>query len=226
MIPLLLRAAALAAPFLLIACGGASSESGTKGEPANEQLTVEPKKSVDSADMVIGSPDAKVTVIEYASLTCPHCATFHETIFPALKEKYVDTGRVKFIFREFPTPPAEFSYIGSVLARCAAEKNGSDAYFAVIGALFRTQRTWIFGDNPKAELLKVAGQVGMDEATFDACLKRQDLIDAINKRVEEGAEKYSITGTPSFVIDGEKVTAHTEEDFEKILDEKLAKVTG
>lgn len=225
MIRLSLRAALAAVPLLLAACGGASSSdkaSAPETKPG-DQLTVESKKG---SDMVMGSVDAPVTVVEYASVTCPHCAAFHETVFPEIKEKYIDTGKVKFIFREFPTPPAEFSYIGSVLARCAAEKNGSDAYFAVVGTLFRTQRTWIFGDNPKAELLKVAGQVGMDEAAFDACLKRQDLIDQINARVEEGSEKYSITGTPSFIVNGEKATARTTEDFEKLLDEKLAKAAG
>lgn len=216
----------LAAPFFLAACGGASSENGAaSAEPAK---TEDPAKIENhaGADMVLGDPNAAVTVIEYASVTCPHCATFHEMHFPALKAKYIDTGKVKFVFREFPTAPAQFSYIGSVLARCAADKGGTDAYFAVLGNLFRTQRTWIYGDDPKAELLKIAGQVGMDEAGFDTCLKRQELIDLINANVKEGSEEYEITGTPAFIVDGEKATLKQLEDLDAAIDAALAKAAG
>ena len=145
----------------------------------------------------------------------------HASILPEIKEKYVDTGKVKIVFREFPTPPVEFSYIGSVLARCAAEKSGPDTYFLLIESLLKNQRTWIYGEDPKLELMKLVSQVGMDEADFDTCLKRQELVDAMNERIEEGRNKYDISSTPSFVIDGEKRTFRSAEDFMKALDEEL-----
>lgn len=219
-----LRTALVALPFLVAACGGGASEGETAAKPAqNDAEPAATDAASATADMFLGSPDAPVTVVEYASVTCPHCATFHETIFPDIKEKYVDTGKVKFVFREFPTPPAGLSYVGSVMARCAADKGGSDAYFLVLGALFKTQRTWIYADDPKAELVKIASQAGMSESDFDVCMKRQDLVDLINANVEDASAKHSINSTPSFVVDGEKIPAvRAKEDLEARLDEALA----
>ena len=174
-----------------------------------------------ASDMVIGDPDAPVTIIEYASVTCPGCAAFHSNILPKLKEQYIDTGKAKLIFREFPTPPVEFSYIGSLLARCAADKSGKDSYFLIIDALFKNQRNWIYGDDPKLELTKIASQVGMDEEQFDACLKRQELIDAMNERIEEARTKYDVSSTPSFVINGEPTRISKLEDFTAAVDKAL-----
>lgn len=225
-----LRQAALAAPFILAACDGASSEAPTddaKTEtPAGGAAQPTAENSGDdvviaASDMVLGNENAPVTIIEYASVTCPGCAAFHAGMLPELKEKYIDTGKAKFVFREFPTPPVEFSYIGSLLARCAADKSGKDSYFLVIDALFKNQRQWIYGDDPKLELTKIASQVGMDEAQFDACLQRQELIDAMNERIEEARTKYDVSSTPSFVINGEPTRIGSLEDFTKILDEAL-----
>ena len=205
----------------LAACGGASSDdsaaSGGSGAP------VENAGTGGLADMAIGNEDATVTVIEYASVTCPHCATFHETIFPAIKENYIDNGKVRFIFREFPTAPAELSVVGSMLARCAADKGGNDAYFLVIDSLFKTQRTWIYGDSPRAELVKVAAQAGMDEAAFDTCVRRQELVDLINKNVTEGSDRYNVNSTPSFIINGDLRHFSNVDDFSAALDEALEK---
>ncbi|MBY0422593.1 MAG: DsbA family protein, partial [Parvularculaceae bacterium] len=124
----------------------------------------------------------------------------------------------------FPTPPHEFAYIGGVLARCAAERGGAEAYMAVLSSLFRNQRpadqtkSWIFGADPKGELLKIAAQAGMDATQFEACLKRQDLVDLINKNVKEGDEKYKITGTPSFVINGKLTRIGSLDDFQKAIE--------
>jgi len=216
-----LRAALFALPLLLAACGNGGAADKDSAAPAKTEAKSD--NLLSPTDMVIGAEDAPVTVIEYASVTCPHCATFHETIFPAIKEKYVDTGKVKFAFREFPTAPQGLSLVGSVLARCAAEKGGPDAYFLIIGTLFKTQKTWIYGDDPKVELLKIAGQAGMDEAAFDACMQRQDLVDLINQNVGEASDKYKVDSTPSFVVDGEKLAAvRSQEDFEAKLDAALA----
>ncbi|MHA7872707.1 MAG: thioredoxin domain-containing protein [Hyphococcus sp.] len=159
-------------------------------------------------------------------MTCPHCATFHETVYPEIKEKYVDTGKVRFVFREFPTAPAELSVVGSMLARCAADKSGDDAYFLVLGSLFRNQRTWIYADSPRDELLKIASQAGMSEADFDACVKRKELLDLINKNINAARDNYNIQATPSFVIDGQLRSISTVEAFSEALDEALAEQEG
>ena len=222
-----LTACALAA--LLAACGAESGDASEKTSDAaatGDASAGETPADVDAAviqsnDMVMGSPDAPVTVIEYASTTCPACANFHLSTFPEIKEKYVDTGKVKFVFREFPTSPVEFSLIGSVLARCAAEKSGSDAYFLVLGSLFKTQRQWISGEDPKLELLKIASQAGMDEAAFDSCLKRQELVELVQANSKAAVEQFRISGTPSFVLNGEKMAFKSLDDFFSLLDEAL-----
>lgn len=207
----------------LTACSGEASNQAAGTSGSGEEINTEVTGAL--GEMAQGSPDAKVTVIEFASTTCPHCATFHETIYPGIKEKYIDTGLVQFVFREFPTAPAELSVAASMLARCAADKGGSDAYFTVLKALFQTQRTWIYGDNPRDELLKIVAQAGMDEATFDSCVKRQELVDLITKNVEEGQARYDVRSTPSFVINGQLRHFNTLEDMSAALDEALEKAS-
>ena len=211
-----------AAMTLLAACSGANSDE-TTDPSASGGSSLE--KTGALADMTSGNADAPVTIIEYASVTCPHCATFHETIYPAIKEEYIDTGKVKFIFREFPTAPADRSVVGSMLARCAADKGGEDAYFLVLGALFKNQREWIYNDT-RAELMKIAAQAGMDEAAFDACVRRQELVDLINDNVDEGRAKYNVNSTPSFVIGGTLRHSSSLEDFKALIDKELEKVDG
>ncbi|PQA87755.1 DsbA family protein [Hyphococcus luteus] len=229
------RRAALTGALALLAaaCGGADSEAGQAGE---KTVAEAPANSVEKvgegalSDMALGAKDAAVVVIEYASVTCPHCAQFHEDIFPQIKEDYIDTGKVRFIFREFPTAPANLSVAGSMLARCAADEKGDDAYFLVLDALFKNQgnpyqenKGWIYGDNPRDELLKIASQAGMSAEDFDACMKRQELLDFLNANIKEGSEKYGVNSTPSFVINGQTRHFSTEEDFAKALDEALEK---
>lgn len=220
--PVIKSGLAAVASFALMACGGANSESGTE-TPAGPSESAEIKGEGALSDMAIGSPDAKVTVIEFASVTCPHCATFHEDIFPEIKEKYVDTGKVRFIFREFPTAPANLSVAGSMLARCAADKGGPDAYFLILGSLFKTQQTWIYGESPRTELLKIASQAGMDEAEFDACVKREELLDFLNENINEAVDKYKIASTPSFVVNGQTRHLNSAEAFSEALDQALEK---
>lgn len=221
------RAAFLALPLLIAACSGASSADKVQKDKATADGKAAATDAIESTDMFLGSPDAPVTIIEYASVTCPHCAAFAEEVLPGIKKDYIDTGKVKWVFREFPTPPQGLSYVGSVLARCAAEKGGSEAYFLVVDTLFRTQLTWIRGADPKLELEKIAAQAGMDEAAFDACIQRQDLVDIINDNVNQGTERFGINSTPSFVMNGEKLNGvHTLEQFQTTLNEAVAKATG
>ena len=204
----------------LAACGGASSDepaANGEGDAINSDATGA------LAEMTLGSPDAPVTLIEYASITCGHCATFHESVFPTIKENYIDTGKVQFVFREFPTAPANLSVAGSMIARCAADKGGNDAYFLVIDALFKTQRNWAFSSDPRTELIKIASQAGMDEAAFDACVNRQELLDLINENVKTGSQKYQVNSTPSFIIGGQLRHFSTAEDMSKALDEAIEK---
>jgi protein-disulfide isomerase len=214
-----LRAFALAAPFVVAACSKASSEASATdaAKPANAA-----KVEILATDMVMGRLDAPVTLVEYASVTCPHCAAVNEQIIPKIKEKFIDTGKVKLVFREFPTAPANYSIIGSLLARCAAEKSGPEAYFLITDALFRQQQTWISKD-ARAELVKIVAQAGMDETAVDACVKREDLQKIINDNATTALEKYNVSGTPTFFLNGEKLPIKSPEDFEKAIADAVAK---
>lgn len=210
----------------LAACGGASSdepEPPATGAEDSGASAEQPERTGALADMTVGSDDAPVTVIEFASTTCPHCATFHENVFPTIKSEYVDTGKVRFVFREFPTAPANLAVASSMLARCAADKGGDAAFFLVLDSLFKTQRAWITAENPREELIKIATQAGMSEADFDSCVRRQELLDLINENVTDASQKYGIQSTPSFVINGTLRRLSNVEDFSKALDEAIEK---
>ncbi len=224
------RAIMVAIPVFIVGCGQASSDP-TSGEGSPASGNSDEGSDVGAlSEMIMGNPDAPVKVIEYASVTCGHCAAFHEDILPAIKEKYIDTGLMSLTFREMPTPPAGLSLVGSVVARCAADKGGMDAYFTVVDSLFKTQRTWIFGEDPKLELLKISAQIGMDEEAFDACLRRDELPKLVEANVKEGKTKYGVTGTPSFIFNGEKRNIRLNDDiaqsiknYEEVVDEELKK---
>ncbi len=209
-----------ACALALTACSGASSDDTATKDDA-EKITNTNTGAL--AEMVMGNPDATVTVIEYASVTCPHCASFHQGIFPTIKENYIDTGKIKFIFREFPTAPVELSVAGSMLARCAADKGGEDAYFLVLDSLFKTQRAWAASSSPRDHLLKIATQAGMDEAAFDVCVRREELLDFINETVTHGRDKYDVKSTPSFILNGTLRHFASADDFSAAIDKELEK---
>ncbi len=163
-------------------------------------------------DVVLGKADARVTIIEYASLTCSHCATFHATAWPVLKQKYIDTGKVRFILREFPLDP--LATAGFMLARCA----GNDKYYAVTDLLFEQQKNWAYTDKPVENLTKFAKQAGFTQESFDACLKNQSVYDAVNAVRKRGAETFKVDSTPTFFINGQlQRGALTVEDLDRIL---------
>ncbi len=149
-------------------------------------------------DQVLGRPDAPVTIIEYASTTCPHCAAFHKTTLPRLKAEWLDTGRAKLIYRDFPTGPQGLSVGASMIAHCA----GPERYFGLLGLIMDQQERWTSSQNPLAELKKLAKLAGMGEDKVDACLARQDLANAISARARDAVDKYGIDGTPAFVVAG------------------------
>ncbi|HZL31974.1 MAG TPA: DsbA family protein [Pseudolabrys sp.] len=173
-------------------------------------------------DMAIGDPKAKVTIIEYASMTCPHCAHFQETTFPDIKKKYIDTGKVRYIFREFPLDT--LAAAAFMLARCSATSGATtdpNKYFVLVDTLFRQQRTWAV-ETPLPPLLALAKQAGFTEKTFNECLANQKLLDGIEKVRQRAVDKFKVNSTPSFFINGELVSgALTTEDMAKKIDAYL-----
>lgn len=174
-------------------------------------------------DLVLGAEDAKVTVVEYASLTCGHCMNFHTKVFPELKTKYVDTGKVRWIYRDFPLDPRAIA--GAMLARCAAgEEVNTGRALAMIDALFHKQADWAFvKTNPTQALFDVAKQTGFTQERFDKCLTDEALLKKITAIYTRAAETFGVNATPSFFIDGKRLqAAPSVEEFEKALDPLLA----
>jgi protein-disulfide isomerase len=154
--------------------------------------------TVTTDDMSLGSPKAKVTVIEYASASCPHCARFNDDVFPAFKAQYIDTGKVHYVFREFLTPPVDVAAAGFLMARCA----GRDKYFSVLDAIYRGQEDMYKSGDSRGALLKIAQSAGMTEAQFTACISDDRAIQALNNRVETYEKRDHINGTPTFMVNG------------------------
>jgi protein-disulfide isomerase len=210
--------AVVAAALALSACSpSAGGKSG--GAPGSALET--------ASDFPMGSKDAKVVMIEYASITCPHCANFHTNVLPTIKEKYITPGKVRYVFREFPTMPVELATAGHLLARCA----GGEKRDQVIDALMRGQQDIVTQaqgpSGAKQALLNVAVSVGMNEAQFDACMANQDLLKVLVD-VQEGGVKAGVQGTPAIFINGESFEAPggremTADDVSKALDAALAK---
>jgi protein-disulfide isomerase len=168
-------------------------------------------------DVVEGEANAPVTIVEYASMTCSHCATFHTKVYPTLKSKYIDIGKAKFMLREFPLDP--LATAGFMLARCAGDKRE-----AMIELLFGQQKNWAFIDKPLDGLSNIVKQTGMGQETFEKCLKDQALYDKVNTVRDRGAEKFGVNATPTFFINGKRVSGEmTVEQLDKELTPLLPK---
>jgi protein-disulfide isomerase len=166
-------------------------------------------------DRAIGAENAPITIIEYASMTCPHCAHFSAETFPKLKERYIDTGKVRFIFREFPLDALAAG--ASMLARCA----DNDKYFPLVELLFSTQNQWAV-QKPLDPLFKVVKQAGFTEDTFKSCLANQKLLDGIQAVRDRAANQLGVSSTPTFFINGKRVAgALSIEEMEKDLEPYL-----
>ena len=150
-------------------------------------------------DLWIGSADAPITMIEYASMTCPHCAAFEAETFPALKSKYIDTGKVRFVLREFPFDP--YATAAFMLARCA----GPDKRDAMVQLLFAQQKNWAYADQPLQGLTNVVKQTGMSQDQFNACLRDRTLYDQVNAIRDTAAKKFGVDATPTFFVNGKKI---------------------
>lgn len=151
-------------------------------------------------DHVLGNADAPLVIIEYASTTCSHCARFHQDVLPALKAKWLDTGRAKLIYRDFPTEPRALSFAASMIAHCA----GPLRYFRVIELLMDQQGRWMGVPDKRAELRLIGAQAGMSGAEVESCWGRSDLLAAIDARAKDGFDRFHVDSTPSFVI-GDRV---------------------
>jgi len=170
-------------------------------------------------DMSLGDPDAPITVIEYASFTCPHCANFHASVFQQLKENYIDTGKIHFINREVYFD--RFGLWAGMVARCGGEMR----YFGISDMIYTTQKDWIGSGEPQEvleNLRKMGRLAGMNDDQLNACLEDESLAQSMVAAYQQNAEADGINGTPSFIIDGEKYSNMNYEDFAAILDEKLS----
>ena len=169
-------------------------------------------------DLALGSDTAPVTIIEYASMTCPHCANFEETTFPELKKRYIDTGKVRFILRDFPLD--SLAGAAFVLAHCAA-KGDKNKYYSMVETLFRQQRTWAV-EKPVPPLMAIAKQAGLSEQDFNACLSNQKAWDAMESVRQRAMKEFKVESTPTFFVNGTQVTgAVSIEDFAKVIDPYL-----
>ena len=207
----LFRIALASAALLLAACDQ---------KPARAAFTVVPVTPFMGVPL-LGDPNAPVELTEYASTTCSHCKAFHDEVFPQLKEKYIDTGKVKLVWAVMPTQPTAISLAGAAIARCAGEKQ----FFAVIDTLFEEQdKLFELASNPPAmlqELNTIGAKFNLSSDQVGTCLDSKELDDLAREGVR--AAPASITGTPSFVIKGEKLEVESFEGLSAAIDSELAK---
>ncbi|TRC97539.1 DsbA family protein [Mesorhizobium sp. WSM4303] len=234
---LLSSLAVIPALALLAACSDSSEDAkaadvkpATPAVPAATPATPAAAKAPDSTgdvnmaellkpgalpDKQLGKDDAKVTIVEYASMTCPHCAHFAATTFPELKTKYIDTGKARYILREFPFDPS--AEAGFMLARCS-----KDNYFPMVDVLFKQQANWVGVNNTKDALLQISKLAGFTQESFEACLTDQKLLDDVRSVQKRGADEFKVDSTPTFFINGKTYKgAMSIEEISAIIDPLL-----
>lgn len=175
-------------------------------------LVLSEGSAAEPMDQALGDADAPVTIIEYSSLTCPHCAQFHNEVLPDLKERYIATGKARLVYRDFPLDQRALA--AAALAHCA----GPDRYFGLLEVLFETQETWARAES--LQPLKGLGRLaGMSETEMDACLADEELTNGILQMRLDGQDKYDISSTPTFVIDGETYAgSRSVDEFAEIIE--------
>ena len=180
----------------------------------------EPAAPIEIVDFGIGPADAKVKVIEYASFTCPHCARFHTDVFPQLKADYIDTGKIRFEYREVYFD--RYGLWAGMIARCGGEMR----YFGISDMIFKQQQEWAASDDPAAvveNLKKIGRAAGLEDAAMDVCLKDKAMAEAMIAHYEKNFAADGIEGTPTFMVNGTKHSNMAYEDFKAVLDAELAK---
>jgi protein-disulfide isomerase len=197
-------------PALALMLGLAAPVAAQEAEPASSPALTY---------MAIGPEDAKVTIVEYASFTCPHCAAFHAQVFKDLKKDYIDTGEVRFEFREVYFD--RYGLWASMMARCG----GSVRFFGVTDILFSTQQEWAATEDPAAvvqSLMRIGRTAGMDDAALNACMNDGAMAEALVAQYQENATRDGVEGTPTILINGEKHSNMTYADLKAIIDPLLA----
>ena len=205
---------------------GATTQASSSSQPAEtadrvaQAQTDTPdaaQSGTNFADIVLGDPDAPVTVIEYASMTCPHCASFHSDTLPALKEQYIDTGKVNYILREFPLD--NLAAAASLLARCVEE----DKYYDFVDVLFEKQSQWANASDPLSELRQLSKLAGFTEARFNSCLRDEEALAYIQQVRDTGNQQYDIRSTPTLIINGQKLEGNQSiSALQQVIDPLLA----
>jgi protein-disulfide isomerase len=198
-----------------------AQEAGTSdAEPADEDA--EDAAAPEVIEMVMGSDDAPITVIEYASFTCPHCARFHEEVYPQLVENYVDTGQIRFVIREIYFD--RYGLWAAMVARCG----GPLRYFGISEMIMEEQREWVQGEPSEvaANLRRLGLRAGLTNEALDVCLTNNDMAQAMVTLSQMQAEEDGVQGTPSFVINGEMYSNMSYSDFSELLDGMLADLEG
>lgn len=197
------------------ACGAADT--------GNAQTSGSGSGEIALTDITLGDADAPITMVEYASWTCPACLQFHTDVIPILRSEYIETGKVQLVFREFPTPPANISVAGFALARCA----GEDSYYDAIDDLFQAQSNIInlaqTGGDIEGALRSVASTYGIEGAAFMDCLSNKDVTYAIGESVMKG-DSQGVNSTPTVFINGEKLQGYewrTADGMRAVLDARL-----
>ncbi|MCP4316392.1 MAG: DsbA family protein [Hyphomicrobiales bacterium] len=232
-------AAGVALAFLVAACSDSGSDATKVSDAAGDATVNEAKidpvttsavelpRSEGDVDMVevlkpgplkemyLGDPDAPVKIVEYMSMTCPHCANFHNNTFKQIVTDYVDTGKVQFIVREFPFDPRATAAI--MLARCAPE----DKFFPMVDVLMQQQSNWARADDAAAALFNISKLAGFTQESFNACLTNQQLVDDVNVVRKKAQEEFGVGSTPTFLINGKRYPGNMSVDSMSALIDSL-----
>lgn len=164
----------------------------------------------------LGAEDAPVTMVEFSSLTCPHCADFHADTLPKIKEQYIAPGKLRLVYRDYPLDPLAMA--AAMLPHCV----GPDRYFGLLEALFRSQSIWARSQEPAKELERLSRFAGLSSAEFEACLNNSDLLQAIQQQAEAARTEHNITSTPTFIINGQRIVgASGFEEFQRVIEQQL-----
>ena len=207
----------ISAVLVAIALIGLAS-NGAYAQKAASKASLPPINEILS-ERVLGKADAPVTVIEYASMTCPHCAAFHAGPYPALKKEYIETGKVKFIFRDFPLD--RLALAAAMMARCAPKER----YFPVVDIILKTQQNWARVADPAAALSQIGLLAGISKETYQACVSNKAVFDGVMKIRNDGDKKFKVQSTPTIIVNGKTFEGQaTIEKLREVLDAELAKV--
>lgn len=200
--------------------GGRMAWAQTADTPADAPATPTDAALPVVPDMSLGNPDANVVLTEYASFTCPHCADWHETVYPLVKKNYIDTGKIKFVYREVFFD--RYGLWAAMLARCG----GDLRYFGISDILYKTQRDWAGSDDPTVvvdNLKQIGRTAGLDDKGVDACMQDAGMAQALVAKFEATSKADGINSTPSFILDGKKYSNIPYDQLAKALDAELAK---